>query len=281
MKRVLTIQDISCVGRCSLTVSLPVLSAMGLQTSILPTAVLSTHTGFPNPTIVDLTEEIDPIVQHWKQQNITFDGICTGYLRSAQQIEVMLQLFSAFKGEGNRIFVDPAMADNGKLYSGFDNAFVEKMKTLCTRADVLLPNVTEACLLTDTPYAEDYTKTQIQTLLKKLSDLGAGTVLITGVSISETQTGVMGYQRQSNTFFEYFHEKLPHSYPGTGDIFTAVCSGAMVLGKPCQAAAELAADYTARCVRRTMECGSDRRFGVAFEPEIPALLSLLNGCPVT
>ena len=151
MKRIITIQDISCLGKCSLTVALPVISAMGVECAILPTAVLSTHTMFQNFTCKDLTDQIGPIARHWKQENIRFDAIYTGYLASAEQIDDVCRFFDQFKTEDNFIFVDPVMADNGKLYAAFDEAFPREMAKVCAKADIIVPNLTEASLLTGLP----------------------------------------------------------------------------------------------------------------------------------
>ena len=173
MKKILTIQDISCVGQCSLTVALPIISAMSIECCILPSAVLSTHTGgFKGYTFRDLTEDLPPIANHWKNENITFDGIYTGYIGSTKQIEYIKSIIDTFNHEKQIVVVDPAMADHGKLYYGFDEAFVEEMKTLCSKADYIVPNITEACFLTNTPYFEKYNQKQIEELLIKLSKLG-------------------------------------------------------------------------------------------------------------
>lgn len=277
MKRVLTVQDISCVGKCSLTVALPVISAMGVETSVLPTAVLSTHTMFPNCTCKDLTDQIEPITNHWKQSGFTFDAIYTGYLRSAAQIACMSRLFAEFRTETNLIFVDPAMADHGTLYRGFDMAFVGQMAELCAQADVIVPNLTEACLMTGVPYQEHFTKEEICGLLRKTAALGAKTCILTGVSPEEGRTGFAGYDREHGEFCFYSREKLPASYHGTGDLFSSVCVGALARGYTWQDAAALAADFTAECIRRTLRRPpDDPRCGVNFEEAIPYLLNRMQ-----
>lgn len=181
MKRILTIQDISCVGKCSLTVALPIISAMGVETSILPTAVLSTHTMFQNFTYKDLTDQVTPITNHWKNEKIEFAALYTGYLGSFEQIDLMKKLFNDFKTEDNIAFVDPAMADNGKLYPAFDEAFAKHMATLCGKADIIVPNITEACFMTGTEYKETYDEAYVKDLLQKLTALGAKISVLTGV----------------------------------------------------------------------------------------------------
>ena len=219
MKRIITIQDISCLGKCSLTVALPVISAMGVECAILPTAVLSTHTMFQNFTCKDLTDQIGPIARHWKQENIRFDAIYTGYLASAEQIDDVCRFFDQFKTEDNFIFVDPVMADNGKLYAAFDEAFPREMAKVCAKADIIVPNLTEASLLTGLPYRTDYDEGYLKELLQGLASLGPRNVVVTGVRPDEGRVGVMAYDQKTGETFTYYNELLPVSYHGTGDIF--------------------------------------------------------------
>lgn len=276
MKRILTIQDISCVGKCSLTVALPIISAMGVEASILPTAVLSTHTMFKKPTCKDLTDQIIPITEHWKRENIGFSAIYTGYLGSFEQIDLMKKVFEDFKTDVNIIFVDPAMADNGKLYTAFDLKFAEYMATLCGKADILVPNITEACFMTGTEYRETYDEDYVKTLLKRLSELGARINLLTGVSFEPGKTGVMGYDSAEDSYYYYSHERLPVSFHGTGDIFSSTCVGAMMNGLDWKKAIGVAADYTAECIRITLEDYDKPWYGVNFELAIPYLLKRLG-----
>lgn len=275
MKRILTIQDISCVGKCSLTVALPIISAMGVETAILPTAVLSTHTMFSGFTYHDLTDQVKPITAHWKKEGISFDAIYTGYLGSFQQITLMKELFREFRTEENLIFVDPAMADNGKLYSGFDEAFAKEMATLCAQADLIVPNITEAALMTGLEYKEEYDEAYVKELLKALAMLGAKINILTGVGFSKGKTGVMGYDREKEEFYYYEHSKHPVSYHGTGDIFSSTCVGAMAQGKNWKEAVQIAADYTSECIRLTCADEKSRAYGVNFEEAIPFLLEKL------
>lgn len=276
MKRIVTIQDISCVGKCSLTVALPVISAMGIETAILPTAVLSAHTAFKNFTCKDLSDQIEPITNHWKQENITFDGIYTGYLASVEQIDSMKKMFGEFRSDSNFIFVDPAMGDDGKLYPGFDEAFAKKMASLCGSGDIIVPNITEACFMTDTEYKESYDEDYIKELLKKLSELGARISVLTGVSFEKGKTGVMGYDKNTGETYYYSHEKLPSSYHGTGDVFSSACVGALTKGFNWKKAIEIAAEYTAEAIRLTIKDGRLQWYGVNFEQAIPYLLKLIE-----
>lgn len=276
MKRIVTIQDISCVGKCSLTVALPIISAMGIETAIIPTAVLSTHTMFKNFTCKDLTDQVTPITEHWKSENINFGAIYTGYLGSFEQIDLMKKMFDDFKTEDNLIFVDPAMADNGKLYPAFDEAFARHMATLCAKADIIVPNITEASFMTGMEYKETYDEAYVKEMLGKLADLGAKISILTGVSFEEGKTGVMGYDKESGEYFYYSHDKLPKSFHGTGDIFSSTCIGAMANGLDWKEASKLAADYTAECIRITLEDPDEPWYGVNFEQAIPYLLKRLG-----
>ena len=276
MKRIITIQDISCVGKCSLTVALPIISAMGVEASILPTAVLSTHTMFSNFTCKDLTDQIKPIANHWKQENIKFDAVYTGYLGSFEQIDLMKEFFEEFKTESNILFVDPAMADNGKLYPAFDEAFAKHMGTLCGKADIIVPNITEAAFMTDTEYRTNYDEAYVKDLLQKLCKLGAKISVLTGVGFEEGKTGAMGYDSQTQEYYYYSHDKLPVSYHGTGDIFSSTYVGAMMNGLDWKEAMQIAADYTAECIRLTLEDPSKPWYGVNFEQAIPYLLKKLG-----
>jgi len=276
VKRIVTIQDISCLGKCSLTVALPIISAMGVECAIIPTAVLSTHTMFKNFTFHDLTQEIEPIVDHWKKEEISFDAVYTGYLGSFEQIEIVSGVFEKLKEKGSLICVDPAMADNGKLYPAFDEAFALKMAELCANADYVLPNITEAAFMTGTEYKERYDEEYVRTLILALADKGARNVILTGVSFEEGKTGAMRYSRAQGEFSYYCHEKLPVSYHGTGDIFSSAFVGALMNGHTPYEAVAVAADYTAECIRVTLGNGKEKWYGVDFEECIPYLVKRME-----
>jgi len=271
MKRVLTIQDISCLGKCSITVALPVISAMGVETTILPTAVLSTHTMFKNFTVKDLTDQLMPIVEHWKNENVTFDAIYTGYLGSAEEIEIARRVFEMFGSKDTMVFIDPVMADNGKMYPAFDESYAALNAKLCGCADVIVPNITEACFMTGTEYRESYDESYITGLLDKLRTLGAKTTVLTGVSLSAGKTGVMGYDGARGEYFTYQNDRVDASYHGTGDIFSSVCVGALLRGMELREAMKLAADYTAETIRVTLQNPAKPWYGVDFETTLPLL----------
>lgn len=268
--RILTVQDISCLGQCSLTVALPILSACGAECCVLPTAILSTHTGgLGKPHIRDLTGDMAPIAAHWQQQGMTFDVISSGYLGSVAQMERVSDLFDALAAPGCVKIIDPAMADHGRLYAGFDGAFVEAMKGFCGKADYLLPNITEACLLTGTEYRTDYDRGWVDGLLEQLTGLGCRNVVLTGVSFDEKTTGVM----VNGTYLS--HRRLPQSCHGTGDIFAAAFAGALSRGKTAVEAADIAARFTLSCMELTLR-ENTRPYGVMFEPVLPELMAALR-----
>lgn len=272
--KILTIQDISCVGQCSLTVALPIISACGIETCVLPSAVLSTHTaGFSGYTFRDLTEDMPNIKAHWIKERIRFDAIYTGYLGSAKQIQYVKDIFQETGAEGCLKIVDPAMADNGKLYPGFDAAFVEEMKGLCKTANYILPNITEACFLTDTEYKTEYDRDYIDLLLEKLVTLGCKNVIFTGISYREGQTGVVVYEDGNYAYYE--HPFLPNSCHGTGDIYASAFVGALVRGKTAYDAAKIAADYTVECIKATAQ-EENHWYGAKFEPVLEKLITAMN-----
>ena len=275
MKRIMSIQDISALGKCSLTVALPIISAMGIECAVVPTAVLSTHTQFQGWTFHDLTDEMEPIADHWKSQGFAFDAIYTGYLGSARQVDIVKRYFRDF-GAGAKIIVDPAMADNGKLYAGFAPDFPQKMAELLDGADLVLPNLTEACFLLDKPYREEYDRAYIMDLLTGLLNRGAKVAALTGVSFEEGKLGVVSLDGGTGVFSEYYTDHLPASFHGTGDIYSSAAVGALMNGMSVPDALALAADYTAECIRLTLKEPDHSWYGVNFEQAVPYLLERLK-----
>ncbi len=273
-KKILTIQDISCVGQCSLTVALPILSACGLETCVLPSAVLSTHTaGFTGYTFRDLTEDMPAIKDHWVKEGIRFSAIYTGYLGSTRQIDYVADIFDATAASDCVKVVDPAMADNGNLYPGFDENFVEAMKGLCAKADYIVPNITEACFLTGMDYCTEYDEAYIDQLLRKLQALGCKNIILTGVGYRPGRTGIVVLEDGWIRYHE--HEKLANSCHGTGDIYASAFVGALVRGKDALSAAKIAADYTMACIEETAKV-ENHWYGAAFEPVLGKLIDLLK-----
>ncbi len=272
-KRVAAIHDISCFGKCSLTVALPVISAMGVEVSAIPTAVLSTHTGgFTGYTFRDLTEDILPIVRHWQTLNLHFDAIYTGYLGSFEQIDIVRESFRALKSDDTLLAVDPVMADNGKLYAHFPKDFPAGMRKLCAEADVIVPNLTEAALLLDEPYVEGpYDRGYIEGLMMRLSQMGPRRVVLTGVWFDENTLGAASYDRDTGAFGVSLAPRIEGYYHGTGDVFASVLVGSLLNGCGLEQAVELAVNFTAASIRRTRDAGTDIRFGVNFEAGLSAL----------
>lgn len=272
-KKILTIQDISCVGQCSLTVALPILSACGMETCILPSAVLSTHTaGFSGFTFRDLTDDMPAIQAHWQKEGIRFDCIYTGYLGSTKQVGYVKNILDTMGNDGCVKIVDPAFADNGKLYPIFDSVYVDAMKTLCPSADILLPNITEACFLSGVPYKEEYSENDIQELLIALSKLGCSTIVLTGVSYSPEKTGVVVYEDGKISYYE--HRRIAKGCHGTGDVYASAFTGALMNGKSIFEAAKIAADYTVLCIEKT-QGDPAHWYGVKFETALPELIHML------
>lgn len=270
MKKIVSIQDISAVGKCSLTVALPIISAMGIECAVLPTAVLSTHTQFKGFTFRDLTDDMEPIAVHWKNEGLKFDAVYTGYLGSLRQIDIVEQFFEDF-GDGT-IIVDPAMADNGRMYAGFTTDFAKEMARLCAKADLVLPNLTEACFMLGREYKEKYDRAYIEDILRGLTALGAKTAALTGVSFEDGKIGVMSLNGETDEFYTYFNTHLPVSYHGTGDIFSSTVVGGVSRGMSVNDALRLAVDYTLKCIDLTVKDPDKSWYGVNFEQAIPYLI---------
>lgn len=276
-KRVLAVHDLSCVGRCSLTVALPILSAAGLEASALPTAVLSTHTGgFTGMTFRDLTQDLPAIFQHWKTLDLAFDAIYTGYLGSAEQVALVEQLFDAFRGEQTKIIVDPVMGDHGKLYPGMSEKMPQLMKRLCQRADVIVPNQTEAALMLGRPYLETPDQAEVDDLMQALREMTRASVVLTGISPEEGKLGAAVYDRETGQSACPAAPHMPGSYHGTGDVYASALTGAYMAGKTLVQAAQIAADFTQQSIVETLPLGLETRYGVCFERALPQLLRALG-----
>lgn len=275
-KRILAVHDISCIGRCALTVALPVLSAAGLETSILPTSILSTHTGgFTGFTYRDLLSDFDPIMNHWKSLGLRFDGFFSGWLGTHLHIKKMHHLLDMFAEEHLRVVIDPVMGDNGKLYATLDEAYVQEMRAYCARAQLLLPNMTEAALLTGTPYSDgNYTPAYVRDMLSRIIDMGAETVVLTGVSLEPDRIGAAALDRSGDLHY-FDSEFIPGCWHGAGDVFASGLLAADMNGQSLEAALKTAVDFTSRCIIRTRDAGTDERLGLQFEPELVHLASAL------
>lgn len=277
-KRVAAIHDLSGFGKCSLTVALPILSAAGIETSALPTAILSTHTGgISGYTYHDLTEDMRPVMKHWKSLDIKFDAIYTGFLGSFEQLDIVKEFFDAFRQEDNLILVDPVMGDNGELYTVFTREFAVGMRMLCQKADIIVPNLTEAALLLDEPFHPGpYTHAYIESLLRKLGALGPQKVVLTGVYFKEDELGAATYDRTTDTIDYVFTQKIPGYYHGTGDVFASALLSALLNDFSLIDAAAIAVHFTTDSIRRTYKAKTDYRFGVNFEQSFPDFLKELK-----
>ena len=277
-KRVAAIHYLSGFGKCSLTVALPILSAAGIETSALPTAILSTHTGgISGYTYRDLTEDMRPVMKHWKSLDIKFDAIYTGFLGSFEQLDIVKEFFDAFRQEDNLILVDPVMGDNGELYTVFTREFAAGMRMLCQKADIIVPNLTEAALLLDEPYHPGpYTHAYIESLLRKLGALGPQKVVLTGVYFKEDELGAATYDRTTDTIDYVFTQKIPGYYHGTGDVFASALLSALLNDFSLIDAAAIAVHFTTDSIRRTYKAKTDYRFGVNFEQSFPDFLKELK-----
>jgi pyridoxine kinase len=274
-KKILTIQDISCVGQCSLTVALPIISACGVETCVLPSAVLSTHTaGFKGYTFRDLTDDMPDIRAHWEKEGIKFDAIYTGYLGSTKQIDYVKDIFASGSKEGTVTIVDPAMADNGKLYPAFDGEYVEAMKGLCASADFIVPNMTEAALLAGMHYEDGEDRRYVDKVMDRLIEMGCKNIILKGLpSKNGNYIGILMYVDGKMDYYE--HEKLPNSCHGTGDVYASAFVGSLMRGKSANEAARIAAEYAMECIKETAKL-DNHWYGAAFELALPKLIEMLK-----
>lgn len=274
LKRVAAIHDVSGFGKCSLTVALPIISAMGVEVSVIPTAVLSTHTGgFTGFTYRDLTEDMRPIAAHWKSLGIKFDAIYSGFLGSAEQIDIVTDFIGDFKEKDTVVLVDPAMADGGSMYSVFDLDFARQMTRLCAKADIIVPNFTEAAFMLGEEYRPaPYTKEYVEDMLHRLASLGPSKVVLTGVAFDEKQVGSASYDSASGEISYALSGTVEGYFHGTGDVYASALLGAYMNGLSLAESARTAVDFTHGCIVRTKKAGTDLRYGVDFEHGIPELL---------
>ena len=278
MKRVVTIQDLSCIGKCSTTVAVPLISIAGCECAVLPTAVLSTHTKFQGFTFRDLTQDIPGIVAHWKKEGFRFDAIYTGYLGSFEQLRLVSDFIDDFRTPTTLVIVDPVMGDNGRLYPGFTPEFAVAMGKLCGKADIIVPNLTEAAFMLEEPWRGGVrSEEEVRKILGKLCGLGAKKAVLTGVSFAPDRLGVMGLDSSDGEFFSYFHRRLDASFDGTGDLFASTLTGACMMGKPLLEALTVAADFTAECMEITLQNPDHVDYAVEFERAIPYLVDRLYG----
>lgn len=259
MKKILTMQDLSCVGQCSLTVALPILSSMGIETCVLPTAVLSNHTMFKSWSYLDLTSETENIFREWRNNSFKFDGFLLGYLGKISIMNIAEKCFDEFSSENAKIIIDPVFGDNGKLYGAFDTEYVYGMRNLLKRADIMLPNITEACFLTDTEYREKHSEEYLKNLADKLFAISKKTIIITGAE----KDGLIGEYIFDGKSYEYvLLGKEPQKRHGTGDIFASVFTANYLNGKTLTESAYSASKFVIDCLKVTDD---EHFYGVKFE----------------
>ncbi|MEG1426749.1 MAG: pyridoxamine kinase, partial [Oscillospiraceae bacterium] len=275
--RAAAIHDISGIGKCSLTVALPILSVMGVETAVLPTAILSAHTGFSGFTYRDLTEDMPGIAAHWKKEGAAFDALYSGFLGSVGQIQIVSDIFDAFKTNENLLLVDPVMGDGGKLYQTYTEPMAQGVVELCKKADIIVPNMTEAAYIVGEPYESGpYRQEDIEKLLKKLSRIGPKQVVLTGVWFREEAVGSACYCRETGEIHYCFYKKYPGYFHGTGDIFGSVLLGGILNGLPVAEAQALAAEFVGLCIQSSMGRERNPQMGVCFERCLPWLLQKLQ-----
>lgn len=272
------IHDISGAGKCSLTVALPVLSACGVETSVLPTAVLSTHTGgFENYVYIDLTDKLLEMAEHWKSVGCTFDALYTGFLGSDEQIEMIDKIFELFKTEDNLIIMDPVMGDNGKLYPTYTDKMADGIAVLCCKADIVAPNMTEVSRILGIPYKEGpYTKDYVSGILKELCRLGPKKAVLTGIWLEEGKLGSACRDNALDREEFFMNEKIDGYFHGTGDLFASVLTGAVLNGLDIFESAKIATDFTWKTICTTAEVGDDPKFGPKFEVHLPEIAALME-----
>ena len=270
--RIAAIHDLSCFGRCSLTIALPVLSAMGCQCCPLPTALLSAHTGFPGNTFLDLTVEMGRIADHWAAMDLQFDAIYSGFLGSADQVDTVARFFDTFKKSGTAVIVDPVMGDHGTAYRTCTPELCRGMRVLAENSDVITPNLTEAALLLDRPY-EEIRQADAYEVVRRLSLGGRRSVVLTGYFSEPGQTGALCFDRDSGESKAVQTPREPQDFSGTGDLFASVLAGGVAKGVPLFQAAQAAADFVRDCIARTLAEGLTEQDGVDFEPLLGQLTS--------
>ena len=274
--KILTIQDISCYGQCSITVALPIVSAFGIETAILPSAVLSTHTaGFTDFTVRDLTEDLPEIRKHWEKEEIYFDAIYTGFIASIEQLDYIKKIIDSRLKPGGLVFVDPAMADHGEFYNGFDQEFADKMGELCKLGDFVLPNTTEACFLLHKPWKEEFSRQEMLEMANELSQFTKKHVILKGDTNEENKLGMIVLDKDDSSIDIVYNERIDYVSHGTGDVFASAFVGSTMIGKSPSQSAKIAGEFTKRAIEKTVG-DENHAYGVKFEQVILDLLDLIK-----
>lgn len=274
--KILTIQDISCFGQCSITVALPMISAFGIETAVLPSAVLSTHTsGFTDYTVRDLTEDLPAIRKHWESEGILFDAIYTGFIASAEQMDYIKDIIDSRLNPDGLVFVDPAMADHGEFYNGFDQDFADEMGELCKLGDFILPNTTEACYILHRPWKEKFTKEEMLEMAQELSSFTKRYVILKGYENEDNELGMIVLDKKDSSVQIVYNDKVDYVSHGTGDVFASSFVGSVIVGKSPTQAAKIAGEFTKKAIEKTIG-DENHKYGVKFEQVIPELYDLLR-----
>lgn len=277
--KVLVIQDISASCQISMNVAVPILSSLNNSTHMLPTALLSTHTGagFEDYTYLDLTSEMSKILDHWKQLGLSFDGVLVGYLGSHKQIEIVKRIIKEFATPEAVIVLDPVMGDHGELYDGFDEEYVQEMRELCQLSTVIIPNLTEAAYLTKIPYQKGpHTSEDVERLMKKMVQLNKKQVVLTGVMLSENEIGAASMTQKDQQVSYAFSPVYPGRFEGTGDVFSSVIAGFLFQQISLDLAMTSAVEYVEKVIKRTLKNRPSLRFGVQFETDLLFLIERLH-----
>ena len=279
LKRIAAIHDLSGFGKCSLTVALPIVSATGVECACIPTALLSTHTGgFKDWTFCDLSDQIVPIARHWSTVGVRFDGIYSGYLASPEQGRLLSQAIDLIGNENTLVIVDPAMADNGSYYANLDSGMAECFHELIKKADVITPNITEACFITGEKYRPGVQdETFVESLIDALAELGPKIVAVTGVSFSEGSVGIAARDCRSGKVCRAMGAAREGTFHGAGDVFASAFAALLVRGASLENALDAAQRLTAAAIERTELRGTPRHFGLDFEGALPEYLDIISG----
>jgi len=275
VQKVAAIHDLSGFGRASLTVIIPILSRMGIQVCPLPTAVLSTHSKFSDFHFVDLTEHLQPTIDHWKKLDLEFNAIYSGFLGSHKQIDIVMNFIDSFKNENQLVIVDPVLGDDGKLYTTFNDDHVKEMRNLVEKANIITPNLTEAALLLDKEIPEEISDNEIKEWILELSEKGPQIVIITSVPEYKSQhiTSVIAYNKKGERFWKVSCNYLPANYPGTGDAFASVITGSLLQGDSLPIAMDRAVKFTSMGVRATFGYDYDTKNGILLERILDTLVA--------
>lgn len=269
-KKIAVINDLSGYGRCSLTVAIPILSALKVQCCPVPTSIFSNHTGFPTWFFDDYTEKIPSYLEQWKKLNLTFDGIFSGFLGSEKQIEIVIHMIEDFKTDNTKVIIDPIMGDHGKPYQTYTPAMCSRMKELVGYGDIVTPNLTEACILTKREYREDIKRKELKEMAEEIKAMGPTAVVITGIQEGSYVTNLVSVQGEKPAFLRSL--RVGAERPGTGDVFSSVVAGKTVMESPLKEAVRSGADFVKKCILKSDQLSIPVENGVCFEEMLHLLI---------